>query len=72
MLRIRRRGKRKWYQYIGVSLGSPEVEIYLPEREYGALTLCSTAGSIQVDEGFLFESASLESVSGSIAIEIRA
>ena len=66
MLRIRRRGKRKWYQYIGVSLGSPEVEIYLPEREYGALTLCSTAGSIQVDEGFLFESASLESVSSSI------
>ena len=66
MLRIRRRGKRKWYQYIGVSLGSPEVEIYLPEREYGTLTLCSTAGSIQVDEGFLFESASLESVSGSI------
>ncbi|MGN0773684.1 MAG: DUF4097 family beta strand repeat-containing protein [Candidatus Ventricola sp.] len=65
-LRVRRHDQRKWYQRIGISLGIPDVEIYLPEKEYGKLTLRSTAGSLQVGEGFTFESASLESVSGSV------
>lgn len=57
---------RKWYQYIGISFGSPDVKIYLPEEAYGRLAIHTISGSIQVDDGFTFETASLESTSGSV------
>ncbi|MGM9603098.1 MAG: DUF4097 family beta strand repeat-containing protein [Faecousia sp.] len=66
VLSVQRHDERKWYQYIGVSFGIPDVEVYLPEKEYGLLSARSTAGSIQVDDGFTFESASLESISGRV------
>lgn len=66
VLSVRCHDERKWYQYIGVSFGIPDVEVYLPEKEYGQLAFHTTAGNIQVAEGFSFESASLESNSGSI------
>lgn len=65
-LSVQRHDQRKWYQRIGVSLGTPDVEVCLPEKEYGRLALHSTAGSIRVDDGFTFESARLESISGSV------
>lgn len=65
-LSVQRHDQRTWYQRIGVSFGSPDVEIYLPEEAYGRLTIRSTAGSIQVSEGLMFDSVRLESVSGSV------
>ncbi len=58
--------ERKWYQYIGVSFGIPDLEVYLPENEYEQLSACSTAGDIRVEDGFTFAGASLESISGRI------
>lgn len=66
VLSVRRHDERKWYQYIGISFGAPDLEVYLPEKEYGRLSARSVSGSIQVDEGFTFENASLESTSGSV------
>ena len=66
VLRIQRHDAGKWYQYIGISFDIPDVEVYLPEEAYGKLAVHSVAGSIQVDDGFIFESASLESTSGGI------
>lgn len=66
VLSVQRHDRRKWYQYIGISFGIPDVEVYLPEKEYGQLSARSTSGSIQVDDGFIFENASLESTSGSV------
>lgn len=66
VLSVQRHDARKWYQYIGISFGIPEVEVYLPKKEYGQLSVRSTAGGIQVDDGFTFESVSLNSVSGSV------
>lgn len=65
-LSVQRHDRRKWYQRFGVSLDIPDVEVYLPENAYGMLTCYSTAGSIQVDEGFTFDRVSLKSTSGSV------
>lgn len=65
-LSVQRHDQRKWHQRIGISFGAPDVEVYLPEKEYGKLVCHSTAGSIHVDDGFTFESARLESISGSV------
>ena len=66
VLNVQRHDERKWYQYIGISFDDPDVEVYLPEKVYGQLSARSVSGNIQVDDGFTFESASLESVSGSV------
>ena len=66
VLSVQRHDERKWYQYIGVSFGTPDVEVYLPEKVYGQLAFHSTDGSIKVADGFTFERASLESISGSV------
>ncbi|MDO4459729.1 MAG: DUF4097 family beta strand repeat-containing protein [Clostridia bacterium] len=42
------------------------VEIYLPEGEYGKLTAKNGSGRIEVDEGYVFESANLKNTSGRI------
>lgn len=66
VLSVQRHDERKWFQYIGISFGTPDVEVYLPEKEYRQFSARSTAGSIQVEDGFTFESASLESTSGRV------
>lgn len=64
VLRIERHDKGKLFSFF--SLPPADIEVYLPEGEYGKLTAYSTSGRIAVDEGLNFESARLESVSGSI------
>lgn len=64
VLRIERHDKGKLFSFF--SLPSADIEVYLPEGEYGKLTAYSTSGKITVDEGLCFESVRLESVSGSI------
>ena len=64
VLRIERHDKGKLFSFF--SLPPADIEVYLPEGEYGKLTAYSTSGRIAVDEGLSFESARLESVSGSI------
>lgn len=41
--------ERKWYDYIGIFFGSPKLTVYLPEAEYGALSLKSSTGDIHVE-----------------------
>lgn len=69
VLTIRQNGDaRKWYEYIDflVSLQNPSVVLCLPKQAYEALSVHSLSGSIKVQEGFDFSSATLQNVSGSI------
>ncbi len=47
---------RKWYEYIGINIGSTAVTVSLPEGEYGALTVKSSTGDIEIPKDFSFES----------------
>ena len=64
VLRIERHDKGKLLSFF--NLPAADLEVYLPEGEYGKLTAYSSSGKISVDEGFTFESVRLESVSGNI------
>ena len=64
VLRIERHDNGKLFSLF--NFPSAELEVYLPEGEYGKLTAYSSSGKISVDEGFTFENVRLESVSGSI------
>ncbi len=47
---------RKWYEYIGVNFGTPQITLYLPKEEYGALSIKGSTGDGTVPKDFRFES----------------
>lgn len=47
---------RKWYDYIGFTLGSPKITVYLPQAEYTALSIDTHTGDIKIPNDFRFGS----------------
>ncbi len=67
VLKIEENDSRRWYDMIGIFIGSRKVTLYLPIGAYSDLTLASESGSIECrEDGFSFKSAALSSLSGSI------
>ena len=70
---------RKWYDHIGIFFGSQKITLYIPEGEYGALTVKSSTGDVNIPKEFKFESVdiiqntgdvtSYASVNGSVKIK---
>lgn len=57
---------RAWYEHIGLFYVNMSVTVYLPEEEYGQLNIETDTGKINVQSGFTFESATIESDTGKI------
>ena len=53
-LTVEKDDQRKWYDYIGLQFKTPSVTVYLPEKEYGLLSVKSSTGDIAVDKEFTF------------------
>ncbi len=65
-LRIVENDNRKWYEFIGISLKSRNVTLYLPTGNYGNLDVETSSGRIRCWEGFTFENTDLTASSGAI------
>lgn len=65
-LTIERHDNRKWYEHFGIYWGSMEIRIYLPESEFTSLYANSLSGDIVIPEGFSFETAKVQSISGNV------
>ncbi len=46
---------RKWYDYIGISIGGPKMTVYLPQNEYASLFIDTHTGDIAIPKDFTFE-----------------
>lgn len=57
---------RKWYEYIGISFGTPKITVYLPEGTYEALTVKESTGDIDVPENFSFKSIDIQTSTGDV------
>lgn len=53
-----------------INFNNPDIEIYLPEKEYEKLVVNTVSGSIELNDRLGFENAQIESVSGSIDSDI--
>lgn len=62
---------RHWYDFIGISIGTPTVTLYLPQGAYNRLTAESQSGQIhgsfKTDTGLSFTNVTLKSSSGKIS-----
>lgn len=51
--------KRKWYEYIGISLKTPQITVYLPQNIYNSLSVESDTGDITVPRDFAFKTVQI-------------
>ncbi len=60
------RDQRKWYEYIGISFGSPKITVYLPESEYGNLHIRESTGDVEISEDFTFDGIDIAASTGDV------
>ena len=65
-LSITENDTRKWHERIGISFGSPQITIYLPDSAYTSLTMDIHTGNVQIDEAFTFSSMDIQTTTGHI------
>ena len=57
---------RAWYEYIGIFFRSPKITVYLPQCEYGALTVDTDTSDVTIPDIFTFESMEIHTDTGDI------
>ena len=65
-LTINETDKRKWYEYIGISIGNPKITVYLPDNKYNVLSVKESTGNIEISKQFMFESIDILTNTGDI------
>ncbi|MDE6636145.1 MAG: DUF4097 domain-containing protein, partial [Lachnospiraceae bacterium] len=58
--------ERKWYEYIGITFGTPKITVYLPEAEYTSLFIKESTGVIEIPKDFSFESIDILTSTGDV------
>ena len=68
-LEIRVNDTRKWYEYIGIQLGTPQITVCLPKSAYRFLTVHCSTGDVALPRDFSFDSVEITTSTGDINAE---
>ena len=66
VLTIKVTNTKKWYQYIGLSFGTPKITVYLPSSEYGSLSIKESTGAVDIPNSFVFEGIDITASTGAV------
>ena len=55
ILSIELNDERAWYEHIGIISASPEITVYLPEKEYSELFIKESTGDVTIPDDFGFK-----------------
>lgn len=66
ILTINEMNEKKWYDHIGISIGTPKITVYLPDTKYDVLTVRERTGDIEIPEAFHFESIDVSTSTGDV------
>ena len=56
-LYIRAVDANAWYEFIGITLETPKITVYLPQKAYNALVIDGSVGTVELPDAFSFETA---------------
>lgn len=56
----------KWYEHIGINFGVPTITLYLPQGEYGSLSIRTSTGDVNIPDVFSFASIDILESTGNI------
>ena len=65
-LKIELRDTRKWYEHIGIGFGSSKMTVTIPQGEYGALSIRSSTGDMEIPTDFKVESMDITASTGDV------
>ena len=57
---------RQWYEHIGINFGAPRITVYMPAGAYGALSVRSDTGNVDIPADFRFESMDIAESTGNV------
>ena len=57
---------RKWYEYIGLDFDTPSITVNIPKGEYGALSIASNTGDVEIPNDFNFTSIDISQSTGNV------
>ncbi|MDO4742667.1 MAG: DUF4097 family beta strand repeat-containing protein [bacterium] len=57
---------RKWYEHIGVFFETPKITVYIPQGEYGSISVKSSTGDVEIPKEFRFESVDISQSTGDV------
>lgn len=57
---------RKWYEYIGINFKTPKIAVHIPCNEYGALSIKSATGNIEIPKDLTFENITVSQSTGNV------
>lgn len=66
LLTINMVDERKWYEYIGITVGNPKITVYLPENEYTSLHIKESTGDISIPKDFSFKTMHISVSTGHV------
>lgn len=66
VLSVTAQERRAWYDYIGFYFGTPRITVYLPESEYGTLTVSGSVGKVGIPKGFAFDGVDISLSTGNV------
>ncbi len=58
--------ERKWYENVGISVGSPKITVYLPKAGYNTLLIKESTGDIEIPKIFEFNSVNITTSTGDV------
>ncbi len=59
---------RKWYDHLMFfTFDTPKITVYLPEADFGALSVRGSTGDIRIPEGFTFEQIDISASTGDVS-----
>ena len=58
---------RKWYENIGINFGSQSLTVYLPESEYGVISIKEHTGDIEIPKDFIFDRIDISTDTGDVS-----
>lgn len=58
---------RKWYDNIGIHLGTPNITVFLPQGTYGALSVQTDTGKVEIPKEISFGSIAISGDTGDVA-----
>lgn len=65
-LEIQLVNEKKWFEYIGFSFQSPVITVYIPQGQYGALSIQGATAKVQIPADFGFESMAVRVSTGDV------
>ncbi len=68
VLTIKLEDTKSWYDHIGINFETSKITVYLPEGEYGGLSVKLSTGDVDMSGGFGFERVKVSSSTGEINV----